>query len=64
MTRHRLLTLLTVIGIVGAVVGLLGTSADQTWGSTVSAFFLGLALVGVVCLMTPGIATGGGRARR
>jgi len=61
MTRQQLLTAFTVVGIVGAIVGLLGMTFDQPWGGSVSSIFVTIALVGAICL---GVLNSTGSAAR
>lgn len=57
MTRQQLLTALTVVGIIGAITGVLGMTFDQPWGGSVSSIFVTVALVGAVCLVVLGSGT-------
>ena len=56
MNRQQLLTALTVVGIIGAIIGVLGMTFDQPWGGSVSSVFVTVALVGAICLVVLGSA--------
>ena len=51
MTRQQLLTAVTLISILGAVIGFIGLGLDQVWGAPVSTAFGGVAVLGAILLV-------------